>query len=120
MKNKLSPLEELRLKKIELSHECQMAEMQLLRKLNYAKGNFGHLLMNSVFSSAKGGVSSMLNLFLPGGSKIKTEGKSGATMLGVGSLLAASMPFIWDIAQPMLIGFVAKKIKSLFTRKKKK
>lgn len=118
MKTKLSPLEELRLQKMELAHQCKLDEQRLLQKLNYTKGNLGHLTINTLFSSAKSGASNIFHLFMPGGSKTKTSKGGGTAMLG-GGLLAACLPFVWDIAQPMIIGFVVKKAKSLFTSKKK-
>lgn len=111
MKSKLTPLEELRFEKEILRRECESYKEKLAGNLEYAKGNFGHLLMGSVFSSTKSGFSDVLSVFT--GKKSKSEGS------GTGKMLLSLSPLLWEIAQPILLGFAVKKVKSVFTRKKK-
>jgi len=112
MRTKLSPLEELRFEREILRRERQGHKDRLLGNLDYTKNNFGHLLVGSLFSSAKSGVSDVFSVFA--GKKTKSEGSN------TGKMLLSLSPLLWEIAQPILLGFAVKKVKSVFTRKKKK
>lgn len=114
MKSKLSALEELRLEKAQLVNECAEEKERLLNNFDYAKSNWGRLLVSSVFSSAKGGVSDVVSLV----SGKKKNTKKGAS--GIGQMAVSLAPVLWDLVQPMLIGFAIKKVKSTFSRKSKK
>lgn len=116
MKNNLSALEELRIQKAQLAEECNKEKQRLLHNVEYAKSNFGRLMLNSAFTSTKNGVSDVVSLF-SGKSKSGPK-KTGSSGL-VQTLMAVS-PFVWDILQPILIGAIVKKIKSAFSGKKKK
>lgn len=126
MKNKLSPIEQLREEKARLAGECSLQEKHLLERVGYARENFGRLLLGSVFSSTKSGFSDIFSLFT-GGKKSKSKQnkedsdvEDEASMSKFAPMLIGAAPLIWEIVQPMLIGLVVKKIKSLFTGKKKK
>lgn len=115
MKNKLSPLEELRQERERLLAECSEDKDRLLYKLNYSKSNFGHLLFSSAFSSTKSGISEIFSL-VAGDKKSSKKAPSS----GFAQIVLGAAPIIWEIMQPMLLGFAIKKVKSVFTRKKKK
>lgn len=113
--NKLSPLEELKLEKVKLREECQIRQQKLQADLNYAKKNWGSLIFSTAFSSSKNGITGLITPFIGKKSTVKDKDKSS----GLGSLLLSFTPLIWEIAQPMLIGVLMKKAKSLITGKKK-
>ncbi len=125
MKNELTPIEKLREEKARLACECAEQEERLLERVCYARDNFGRLLIGSVFTSSKSGFASILSLFT-GGKKAQSkqsEDEDGEEESSVSKLIPMIMgaaPLIWEVVQPMLIGLVVKKIKSLFTKKKKK
>lgn len=114
MKSKLSALEELRLEKARLTNECAEEKEQLLYNLEYTKGNVGRLLINSLFSSTKSGVSDIFSSFSG-----KDKDSKNSTS-GIGSMVMSIAPLIWEMIQPMIITFAFKKVKSVFTRKPKK
>lgn len=119
--NKICPLDELRQEKEILRRECSESEERLGEHWSYFQNNVSSLL----FQSAVGSFSRKLGF---GGSssskdhKDKGGGGSLANGLFQGALggLIASAPILWDLAQPMIIRFVVKKIKSIFTGGKKK
>ena len=119
MKTKLSEIEKLRLEKAKLIGECSQYEEQLLHKWKYTKNNFGHLLVNTFFSSAKSGFAELLGPLF-GSSKQQMSKEPEKSSSGVAQMFIAASPVIWEIVQPLLIGFVLKKVKSIFKRKKKK
>lgn len=121
MKTKLTPLEELHREKEIVRRECEMSEYRLKDQFSYLSDNAVSLLFNSAVNSIFGklGFSSRI-----GQSKEKEEEHSQQSSLGifqnVYNGLAAYSPLIWEIVQPMLWRYAAKKIKNLFSGKKKK
>lgn len=112
-KTKLSELEKLRERKALLLDESNVLKEQLSYNWDYTKSHFGKLLLGSTVSSTKGGISDIFSLI---SGKKDENSKPSATM----NLLTSTAPVIWSIAQPMIWGLLVKKIKSAFTRKKKK
>lgn len=110
MKTKLSPMEELKLRKTLLREESNMYKNNLSYNWEYTKTHFGRLLLGSTISSTKSGLSDVFSLITR---KEKEPSTFSAFMTNTG-------PVIWNIAQPMLVGLIIKRIKSLFKRKKKK
>ncbi|BES60316.1 MULTISPECIES: hypothetical protein [Dysgonomonas] len=125
MKNELTPIEKLREEKARLTCECAEQEQHLLERVGYARENFGRLLIGSVFSSTKSGFGDIFSLFT-GGKKSRSRQKEDedieeeSSISRFAPMLMGAAPLIWEVVQPMLIGLVVKKIKSLFTKKKKK
>lgn len=125
MKNDLTPIEKLREEKARLACECAEQEERLLGRVGYVRNNFGRLLIGSVFSSSKSGFADIFSLFM-GGKKAQSkqsdedDGEGESSALKFSPMLMGAVPVIWEIVQPMLIGLAVKKIKSLFTKKKKK
>jgi len=117
MKTRLSALEELRIEKARLIEECDQKKRELLHNLDYGKNNFGRLVMNSAFSSTKNGVSDLMSMI---SGKPKKGGSKNPGSSGFVQTVLAISPIVWDIVQPMLLSLLVKKIKSVFTRKKKK
>ncbi|WP_165041728.1 hypothetical protein [Dysgonomonas sp. ZJ709] len=119
--NKLTPLNILRREKQILRSECAEGEARLGEHWSYVTDNFTSLL----FTGALNGVRRKLGF---GGSP-KREDKenenssnhgSNGLIQGVLAGLLAVSPLLWEMAQPMIMGFAMKKVKSIFTRKKKK
>lgn len=122
MKTKLNPLEELRLEKDIVRRECEVSEYHLAEHWSYLSDNAVSLLFNTAVNSIVGklGFSNRI-----GKSKEKEEEhEQSHSPLGifqnVVSGLTAYSPLIWEIAQPLLWRFAVKKIKSIFSGKKKK
>lgn len=123
--NKLSAMDELRQEKMRLAEECASQEKRLRETLDFAKGNFGSLLLGSVFSSTKSGLSGIMSLFGGGksSSKVKSkddEDESSSSGSWLMPMLVSATPLVWEIVQPMLVGMVLDKVKSLFMPSKKK
>lgn len=121
--NKLDALSALRLEKEVLREECTESETNLVMHWEYVRDNVGSLLLSSAISStrrklgfgskkAKAKTDSSID-----NENIKSDSK-GIFQIVTGGLFAIS-PFIWDIVQPALINFVMKKVKSIFSSKKK-
>lgn len=124
MKNELTPIEKLREEKARLACECAEQEGRLMARVGYARDNLGRLLISSVLSSTKSSLGDIFSLFT--GVK-KSRPKQSEDDIGEEStvskfipMLMGAAPLIWEVVQPMLIGLVVKKIKSLFTGKSKK
>lgn len=112
MSNRMTPLEELRQEKEIVRRECKESEDRLAEHWVYLSDNAGSLLFQSA-------VNVVLGAFGFGGNKKKKEEESSSSH-GLLSGLTAYYPVIWDIVQPLLWRFFIKKIKSLFSGKKKK
>jgi len=113
-KNKISPIEVLRDEIAEIKDDFSNREYRIKNNMEYLKGNFGSLLFSSFITSSKNSIVSLFN---------GITGNSGEEVKGSSSFLDkvfAFSPLIMEIAQPILIGLATKKVKSLFTRKKKK
>lgn len=110
-KTKLSELEKLRERKALLLDESNVLKEQLSYNWDYTKSNIGKLLLGSTVSSTKSGISDIFSLI---------SGKKDENSKPSMNLLVSTAPVIWNIAQPMILGLLVKKIKSAFTRKKKK
>ncbi|WP_029905463.1 hypothetical protein [Prevotella sp. 10(H)] len=117
-KNKLTPLDELRREKAIVKRECAESEDRLAGQWLYFSDNAGSLIFHSV-------VNVVLRQF-GFGHKAKSReeeddsNSGGGVMHGLLSSLKAYYPVLLEILQPVLLGFVVKKIKSAFTSKKKK
>lgn len=114
MKNRLTPLEELRQEKELVRLECKEGEERLSEHWAYLSDNAGSLIFQST-------INSVLSVFGFGGSsKSKKRQKETSTSSGLLSGLTAYYPVIWEIVQPIIWRFVIKKLKSIFSGKKKK
>jgi len=112
MKTKISPLEELRSKKELLKVGCKIHQDNLANNWDYTKNNLGHLAMNSIFSSTKSGLSDIFSM-VTGGKNSRNTGTTANAFL-------SAAPMAWQLAQPFLIGMLIRRVKSMFSRKKKK
>lgn len=118
MKTKLSPLEELRLEKAKLIDECEKEKEILLYNWDYTKHNMGKLFLNSIFSTTKEsfwGITSALT----GKSNEKSVSKKGSTS-NITQMVMSVAPLAWDLLQPMILSYTIKKVKSIFTKKRRK
>lgn len=125
MKTKLSPLQELRLERSRLKNECTEYEDKLQGNWHYAKGNFGRLAIGTVLSSAKNGIGDLFSLVTgkKHNSEESDEEDKSASSSVVTQMLLGAAPFVWEMVQPMIVGMIMKKVKSLFgdgEKKKKK
>lgn len=113
-KNKLTPLELLRQEKEVAKRECVESEARLAEHWSYLSDNASSL----IFQSAINGV---LRHFGFGPKEKNKDGESsGIANNGFLGAFTAYYPVIWELVQPMLIRFVIRKVKSIFSRKKNK
>lgn len=113
MKTKLTPLELFRQEKEKVRRECAEKEGRLAEHWAYLSDHAGSL----IFQSAIDGILHHFGF----GSKRKSKEDSGdTTNNGFLTALTTYYPVIWEFLQPVLIRFVIKKIKSIFSRRKKK
>ena len=112
MKDKLSPLDQLRQDKIELKKLCEEQETDLAKDIFYLKHNWGSMLFRSIspFNSSSHSDSGSASDFFSGKSPLS----------GVTKAVSEAFPVIWDIAQPYLLGMAVRKLKNFFFRSKKK
>ena len=117
MKNKNRLLDELRQEKAILRQECAESEARLSEHWEYLSDNAPLLIINSAVS----GVTSWMGF---GGKQNKEKEAEVSESTGVlqtaWSGVMAYYPLVWEIVQPLLWRFAVKKIKSLFSGKKKK
>lgn len=113
MKNKISPLEELRLERIQLKKEIEEHEQNLLDNIEYAKENWGSLLLSSVFASS----TNSLKSFFGAGSKDENGNSEGYS--SILDRFVKVVPVIWTFIQPVLIGLLTKKVTSFFFGEKR-
>lgn len=112
MKNRLSPIEELRAERLRLNIDISRHEERLKSNLNYAKNNWGSLLLSSVspFSGSKRSFSNF----------ITSDNKKTNTLSTLYNKVSAVAPTIFEIAQPILIGLLTKRVSSFFLGNKNK
>lgn len=110
-------LEILRAEKWELKKKYLADEEKLVQNWDYLSNNVGSIFFNTILSSAK---SVIVGSTDRAKESIPTPFGQSSPFQSVFSGLTASLPMLWEIAQPMLLNFAVKKIKSLFTSKKKK
>lgn len=112
----LSPLEQIRAEKLRLKTQYKSDGERLVQNWDYLSNNVGSIFFNTIINSAKG--------IIGGGSgqknRIPTPFGQSSAFQSVFNGLTASLPMVWDLVQPMLIGFMVKKVKNLFSFKKKK
>lgn len=114
MKSRLTPLEELRQEKELVRLECKESEKRLSEHWVYLSDNAGSLIFQST-------INSVLSIFGFGGSsKSKKRQEENPTSSSLLSGLTAYYPVLWEIAQPIIWRFAIKKLKSIFSGKKKK
>lgn len=118
--NKLTPIEQLKEDKRKLKIMYQQDADRLQANWDYMTDHIGIFFFNTALTSAKNIISSkkskeqektpfaFLNIF---------KSTSGTSAL---NMLSASLPVLWEIAQPMLIGLLVRRVKKIFTSKKKK
>lgn len=123
MKTKLSPLQELRLERSRLKNECAEYEQKLHGNWQYAKGNFGRLTVGTLLNSAKNGIGDLFSLVTGKKHNSEEEEEEDKSSSVVTQMLLGAAPFVWEMVQPMVVGMIMKKLKSLFgggENKKKK
>ncbi|MDR2954468.1 MAG: hypothetical protein LBV43_05260 [Prevotella sp.] len=118
MKIKISPLDELRKEKELAKIECEASEVVLAEQWAY----LGDHAVSLVFNSILHGVTDKLGFGSKEQSKSqKVIGSGGGGFLNnITSNLGAYYPLLWDLLRPVLWAFAVKKVKSIFTGKKKK
>lgn len=123
MKTKLSPLQELRLERSRLKNECAEFEEKLQGNWHYAKGNFGRLTIGTLLSSAKNGIGDLFSLVTGKKHTSEESDEEDKSSSVIAQMMLGAAPFIWEMVQPMIVGMIMKKVKSLFgdgEKKKKK
>jgi hypothetical protein len=116
-KNKINPLEELRQEKVIVRKEVADSEDRLAEHWVYLSDNAPSLLMNS----AVNGIAGWFGFgHKQESEQDKSDSGSNGIMHNILGAVTAYYPLIWEIVQPVLLRFAMNKIKSIFTRKKKK
>lgn len=110
-------LEILRAEKWELKKKYLADEERLVQNWDYLSNNVGTIFFNTMISSAKSVMGLSDN---KSKESIPTPFGPSSPWQSAFSGLTASLPMLWDIAQPILINFVVKKIKGLFSSKKRR
>lgn len=116
MKNKITLLEELRQEREIVRQECIESEDRLTEQWNYLSDNASSLLLDSAVS----GIASWLGFGHKEKAKEESESSSGNIVQTAWNGVMAYYPLIWEIVQPLLWRYAVKKVKSLFSGKKKK
>lgn len=102
--------EKLALKQCYLQEEEKIAD-----DFDYLQDNWGRLLVHSALNSAKGFIG------LPTAkSSSKGEDYQSNKIQQFSSVGLTVIPMMWELVQPFLIKYGVNKIKSFFTKKKKK
>ena len=109
-KKQQTPLQRLRQEKRRLKAMYTEDEKRLAEDWEYLTDNIGSLAFNSIVKDA----------FFPALLKTGGESSGKSGVHGILNTLTASMPLIWEIVQPMLMGYLIKKIKNIFSSKKKR
>ena len=110
-KNNLSPIQKIQQEKKDLKRLYEADGERLSENWDYLTNNIGTLTLNTLFKSTKN----------PSG-KPESSSSSLASKIGghpILSSLSLVLPIVWEIAQPMLFSYMIKKVKSLFSSKKK-
>lgn len=116
-KNKeLTPLQQLRLQKSKYKKSYLADEERLTKNWNYLTNNTSTVIFNTIFGGSKRSQENREGVQ----ERIQTPFGSIGSFSSVFSGLAGSLPIIWEVVQPMLISLAIKKIKGLFSSKKKK
>lgn len=124
MKNKLSPLDELRLEKKRLRNECDKYEQKLYCSWEYGKENFGRLALGSIVSSVQNGIANIFSKFAGNKNNSKKEQEYSENAEQHSSSITSQMflgvmPLVWEMIQPIVIGILTKKVKSFFSGEEK-
>ena len=115
--NKITPLELLRQEKEIVKREVNDSEARLAGHWNYLNENIGTLLFSSAINTAFRKLG--LKASKESENKAEKAQSPGIFQSIFGGFMTVS-PLIWELVQPMLMGYAMKKVKSLFTRKSKK
>ena len=120
--NKISPLEELRLEKEIARREVAESEDRLSGQWEYMRSNLSTLLVNGLIDSTlKGFGLKSSKSDQPATKADSNEGiQSPSIFKSILGGFAAVSPLVWELAQPMLMNFAMRKIKSIFTGDKRK
>ena len=116
--NKMTPLQELRQEREIARREVAESEQRLAGHWNYLNDNIGTLVFSSVVNTSlrKLGLKHSKHEVAQTSEKAHSPGIFQSVLGGV----AAVSPLIWELVQPFLMKFAMNKIKSIFSRKKKK
>lgn len=112
----LTPLQQLRLTKGRYKKKYLQDGENLTKNWNYLSNNTGSVLLSSIFSSSK----KMIDRKSDGAEGTQTPFGQIDSFSSILSAVSGSFPIIWEVVQPMLISFAIKKIKGIFSSKKKK
>lgn len=108
-------LQQIHKEKLELKQSYLQGEEKIADNFNYLQDNWGKLLMHSALNSAKGfiGLPTSTN-------RGKSEEYQSNKIQQFSSVGLTVIPMMWELVQPFLIKYGVNKIKSFFTKKKKK
>lgn len=114
MKIEISPLDELRKEKALLKAQVEASEDVMAQQWSYLGDNAVSLLFSSVFHGIAGKLG-----FVQKDRRIRSGSSGGGVIQNLISGISANRSLLWEILQPMLWAFAVKRIKSIFSRKKK-
>jgi hypothetical protein len=120
---KLSPLEELRLKKKRLREERDISGQRLSYQLQYLSDNWGSLITRGLTSSIRTRFAETVDNLSAGSFSFETPFFTRTSNPWL-SLIVSNLPLIgglvWKLAKPAVLAFAAKKATSMLFRRKKK
>lgn len=120
MQNKLSPLEELLQEKEIVRREVKESEARLSEHWEYVSENAVPILFNGAVNAVAGYFGFGHRISSKKAKKAEEPSGSSGIFQNVFGFLSGYYPLMWEIAQPLLFRYVMKKIRSLFSSKKKK
>lgn len=124
-KNKISELEQLRIKKIRLQAKLDTHVSDLDDQLCYLQDNIGSLIFNSVMSAVRSKLPPMVQGFIPSFSEDDEEfAHTPAKVLKNGSKTSMLidqaidiLPVVFKGVKPLVISLLLKQIKKIFIKK---
>lgn len=120
---RLSPLEELRLEKKRLREERDIAGQRLSYQLHYLSDNWGSLITKGVTSSMRARFAEIMGSLSSDSFSSESPFFTRRANPWLG-LVMSNLPliggFVWKIAKPAVLAFVAKRVTTMLFGKKKK
>jgi len=119
---KQTPLEILLADKEQIRQQCRQQEQKLDQAYAYAQEHVGSLLLSGLFSLLFSNAGESKKRKDVTSSRQLSVAKTPAVSLGLSDYLKVGqmmLPVIWDIAQPVIIAWGIRKIKTLFRKRVK-
>jgi hypothetical protein len=121
---RLTPLEELRLEKKRIREERNIAAQRLSYQIQYLNDNWWSLITKGMMSSVRTRFAETVDSFVSGPHSSSDSPFFTRRTNPWLSLITSNLPliggFVWKVAKPAILAFVAKKVSSALFRRKKR